>query len=70
MTFASYTVTLIMRPLGSVIFGICGDKFGRKKDIVITIMGFSIATFAVGLLPTYLMVGVMAPILLIMVRLI
>lgn len=69
-TFASYTVTLIMRPLGSVIFGIYGDKFGRKKSMVITIMGFSIATFAVGLLPTYLMVGVMAPILLIMVRLI
>ncbi|EGP93978.1 MFS transporter [Nitrosarchaeum koreense] len=69
-TFASYTVTLIMRPLGSVIFGIYGDKFGRKKAMVITIMGFSIATFAVGLLPTYLMVGVMAPILLILVRLI
>ncbi|GKS66553.1 MFS transporter [Nitrosarchaeum sp.] len=69
-TFASYTVTLIMRPLGSVIFGIYGDKFGRKKAMVITIMGFSIATFAVGLLPTYLMVGAMAPILLIIVRLI
>jgi len=69
-TFASYTVTLIMRPLGSVIFGIYGDKFGRKKSMIITILGFSIATFAVGLLPTYALVGVMAPILLIMVRLI
>ncbi|MBS3922617.1 MAG: MFS transporter [Nitrosarchaeum sp.] len=69
-TFASYTVTLIMRPLGSVIFGIYGDKFGRKKAMIITIMGFSIATFAVGLLPTYLMVGVLAPVLLIMIRLI
>ena len=69
-TFASYTVTLIMRPLGSVIFGIYGDKFGRKKAMIITILGFSIATFAVGLLPTYAVVGVLAPILLIMVRLI
>lgn len=69
-TFASYTVTLIMRPLGSVIFGIYGDKFGRKKAMIITIMGFSIATFAVGLLPTYLMVGVLAPVLLITIRLI
>ena len=69
-TFASYTVTLIMRPLGSVIFGIYGDKFGRKKSMIITILGFSVATFAVGLLPTYAVVGVMAPILLIMVRLI
>lgn len=69
-TFASYTVTLIMRPLGSVIFGIYGDKFGRKKSMIITILGFSIATFAVGLLPTYAAVGVLAPILLIMIRLI
>lgn len=69
-TFASYTVTLIMRPLGSVIFGIYGDKFGRKKSMIITILGFSIATFAVGLLPTYAAVGVLAPIFLISVRLI
>lgn len=69
-TFASYTATLIMRPLGSVIFGIYGDKFGRKKSMIITIFGFSIATFSVGLLPTYAVVGLMAPILLILVRLI
>ncbi len=69
-TFASYTVTLIMRPLGSAIFGIYGDKFGRKKSMIITILGFSVATFAVGLLPTYTVVGVLAPVLLIMVRLI
>jgi len=69
-TFASYTVTLFMRPLGSVIFGVYGDKFGRKKSMIITILGFSFATFAVGLLPTYMMVGVFAPILLITVRLV
>lgn len=69
-TFASYTVTLIMRPLGSVIFGIYGDKFGRKKSMIITILGFSIATFSVGLLPTYAMFGVLAPVLLILVRLV
>ena len=69
-TFASYVVTLIMRPLGSLIFGIYGDKFGRKKSMIITILGFSVATFAVGLLPTYAVAGVLAPILLIMVRLI
>ena len=69
-TFASYTITLIMRPLGSVIFGIYGDKFGRKKSMIITILGFSVATFSIGLLPTYAVVGVLAPVLLIMVRLI
>ena len=69
-TFATYTVTLIMRPLGGVIFGAYGDKFGRKKSMVITIMGFSIATFSIGLLPTYLTVGILAPILLILIRLV
>lgn len=69
-TFASYTVTLIMRPLGSVIFGIYGDKFGRKKSMVITIIGFSLATFSVGLLPTYQSVGLLAPVLLILIRLV
>ncbi|HEY8109923.1 MAG TPA: MFS transporter [Candidatus Nitrosotenuis sp.] len=69
-TFASYTITLIMRPLGSVIFGIYGDKFGRKRSMMITILGFSIATFTIGLLPTYATIGIMAPILLIMIRLI
>jgi MFS family permease len=39
-TFASYTVILIMRPLGSVIFGIYGDKFGRKKAMIITFSDF------------------------------
>lgn len=69
-TFASYTITLIMRPLGSAIFGIYGDKFGRKKSLVITILGFSIATFSIGLLPTFDVVGLLAPVLLIAVRLI
>ena len=69
-TFASYTITLIMRPLGSVIFGIYGDKFGRKKSMIITILGFSIATFSIGLLPTYAMIGIISPIFLIMIRLI
>jgi len=69
-TFASYTITLIMRPLGSAIFGIYGDKFGRKKSLMITILGFSITTFSIGLLPTFDVVGLFAPILLILVRLI
>ena len=69
-TFASYTITLIMRPLGATIFGIYGDKFGRKKSMIITILGFSIATFVTGLLPTYAMVGVFAPALLILTRLV
>ncbi len=69
-TYVSYSVSLIMRPVGAAIFGIYGDKFGRKKSMIITILGFSIATFVTGLLPTYAMVGVLAPILLILTRLV
>jgi MFS family permease len=67
-TFAAYVVTLIMRPFGGAFFGNFGDKYGRKKAMIITIMGFSIATFATGLLPTWEMVGLMAPIFLILLR--
>jgi MFS family permease len=69
-TFATYTVTLVMRPLGGAVFGVYGDKFGRKRAMIITIMGFSVTTFSIGLLPTYSLAGVMAPLLLITVRLI
>ncbi|MFQ5782858.1 MAG: MFS transporter [Nitrosopumilus sp.] len=67
-TFAAYIITLIMRPFGGAFFGNYGDKHGRKKSMIITIMGFAAATFATGLLPTWQMVGVMAPILLIGLR--
>ena len=67
-TFAAYVVTLIMRPFGGAFFGNFGDKFGRKKSMIITIMGFSITTFATGLLPTWEMVGLLAPIFLILLR--
>ena len=67
-TFAAYIITLIMRPFGGAFFGNFGDKHGRKKAMIITIMGFSAATFATGLLPTWQMVGVLAPVLLIGLR--
>lgn len=67
-TFAIYTITLVMRPVGGAIFGNFGDKHGRKKAMVITIVGFSTITFLTGLLPTWQMVGMIAPILLITLR--
>ena len=67
-TFAAYIITLIMRPFGGAFFGNYGDKHGRKKAMIITIMGFAVATFATGLLPTWQMIGFMAPILLISLR--
>ena len=67
-TFAAYIITLIMRPFGGAFFGNFGDRHGRKKSMIITITGFSVATFATGLLPTWQMIGFMAPILLIGLR--
>ena len=66
--FATYVITLIMRPFGGAFFGNLGDKYGRKKPMIITILGFSLATFATGLLPTWQMAGILAPILLIVLR--
>lgn len=67
-TFATYIVALIMRPIGGAIFGNFGDKHGRKKAMIITIMGFSTITFLTGLLPTWQTVGILSPILLIILR--
>ena len=67
-TFATYVVALVMRPVGGAIFGNFGDKHGRKKAMIITIMGFSTVTFLTGLLPTWQMAGIIAPILLIILR--
>lgn len=67
-TFAAYIVTLILRPVGGAFFGNFGDKIGRKKTMLITIIGFSAATFSTGLLPTWEMVGVLAPVLLVALR--
>ena len=67
-TFAAYIVTLVMRPVGGAIFGNFGDKIGRKKTMMITIIGFSAATFSTGLLPTWDVVGVLAPVLLVALR--
>ena len=67
-TFAAYVITLIMRPFGGAFFGNFGDKHGRKKAMIITIMGFSVATAATGLLPTWQTVGFLAPVFLIVLR--
>lgn len=67
-TFATYAITLVVRPLGGALFGIIGDKIGRKRAMIFTIVGFSIATFSTGLLPTWQIVGILAPMLLIILR--
>ncbi|MGW2339394.1 MFS transporter [Streptomyces sp. NPDC001661] len=69
-SFATFAVGFLLRPLGGIVFGHIGDRVGRKKTLVITLLMMGIASFAIGLLPTYDQVGVLSPILLITLRLI
>ncbi|MDQ2850112.1 MAG: MHS family MFS transporter [Actinomycetota bacterium] len=67
-SFATFAVGFFFRPIGGMFFGNLGDKIGRKSILITTmvIMGFS--TFAIGLLPSYSKVGILAPILLVLLR--
>jgi len=67
--FATYAVGFLARPFGGIILGNMGDKVGRKKMLVFTIVLMGVATTLIGLLPTYAAIGVGAPILLIALRL-
>ncbi len=69
-TFGIFAVGFLMRPVGSVLFGILGDKLGRKKALEISVLMMAIPTTLIGVLPTYESVGVWAPILLTIIRLI
>lgn len=66
--FATYAVGFLARPLGGIVFGHIGDKVGRKKALVITILIVGLGTFCIGLLPTYEEIGIWAPALLIFIR--
>ncbi|MCZ4340927.1 MFS transporter [Sphingomonadaceae bacterium G21617-S1] len=65
---ASFGVGFGMRPLGAVLFGVLGDKLGRKYTFLVTIALMGVATAAVGVLPTFETIGVAAPILLVFCR--
>lgn len=68
--YAVFAISFFVRPLGAAIFGFFGDHLGRKKVLVFSMNLISIATLAMGLLPTYQTIGVFAPILLVFFRLI
>ncbi len=69
VSFGTLGVAFVTRPLGAVIFGHFGDTIGRKAMLVATVVIMSVSTFLIGCIPSFAAIGVMAPILLVVLRL-
>lgn len=69
-TFATFAIAFLMRPLGGIIFGRIGDKYGRKVVLTITIILMAFSTLLIGLLPTYDQIGIWAPVFLLVARIV
>jgi MFS family permease len=70
LSLMTYAIGFVTRPLGGLVFGVLGDRFGRKRALVVSLVLMGIATMGVGLLPGYSAIGVFAPLLLVLLRLI
>ena len=70
LSYLSFSLTFFIRPIGGVLFAHIGDRIGRKKTLVLTLSLMGGATVMIGLLPTYEMIGMWAPALLILMRII
>ncbi|WP_152692007.1 MFS transporter [Nocardiopsis sp. RV163] len=68
LAFTTYAVGFVARPLGGLVFGHFGDRIGRKQLLVVSLLLMGGSTFAIGLLPTYAAIGVAAPLLLTLLR--
>jgi metabolite-proton symporter len=68
LAFATYAVGFVARPLGGIVFGHFGDRVGRKRVLVATLLIMGVSTFLIGALPSYAAIGVLAPILLVALR--
>jgi MFS family permease len=70
VAFAAFGTGFIARPLGGIVFGHFGDRIGRKSMLVLTLLLMGGSTFAIGCLPGYAAVGVLAPVALVLLRLV
>lgn len=68
LAYTTFAVGFITRPLGGVIFGHFGDRIGRKSMLIITLMIMGLSTLLIGLVPTYAQIGIFAPLLLLLLR--
>lgn len=68
LSFSTYAVGFLARPVGGVVFGRLGDRIGRKNVLVYTLVLIGVATLLIGLLPSYASIGVAAPIILVLLR--
>src|SRR5436190_20642871 len=69
ISLATYAVGFVARPVGGIVIGHYGDKIGRKAMLMLTLLIMGIATFLVGLMPTYAQIGIWAAVILIVLRL-
>jgi metabolite-proton symporter len=67
-SFGTFAVGFVARPLGGLVFGHYGDRLGRRSMLVYSLVIMGVATFLIGLLPTYASIGVWAPVLLVVLR--
>src|SRR4029450_13070232 len=70
LAFATYALGFVARPVGGIVFGHFGDRIGRKRLLMLSLVLMGVATVLIGLLPTYSAIGIWAPIFLIALRLI
>jgi len=66
--YATFAAGFVARPIGGFIFGHFGDRVGRKNMLVLTLLIMGVATFAIGLVPTYAQIGIWAPVILLALR--
>ncbi|MNQ53581.1 Proline/betaine transporter [compost metagenome] len=69
-TFAVFAISFIVRPIGGIVWGHIGDRYGRRNALSLSILIMSGSTFCIAFLPTYAQVGMLAPLLLLLIRLV